>query len=156
MESTMNRHTITLPGLEQLSRALLKICASGEAVNTLVVWFTHAELHRIFSPTGKICKAHPLEYTLAKGTAGGERKYDLRDRLASWHIDIRTPEQIKEQKERDDRLRRLEEARVRAETQQARKQRLIEEAANHSAPGMFLAVMQGAETAPADESEFHL
>ncbi len=88
---------------------MIRVTYSGELCTKLTVWLTTEELHRIFSPTGKICQAHPLEVILAKGT-DSEKRIDRRQHRHPWHIDLQTPEQIQQLRDREDQVAKLRQA----------------------------------------------
>lgn len=67
--------------------AILKVLKQGKKVERITVWFTHGQIHKLF--TRDISDKFPLEMTLAEGTSA-EEKIDLRLSLAPWHIDVRT------------------------------------------------------------------
>jgi hypothetical protein len=73
--------------------AMLAVFKQGKAVERITVWFSHAQLHHLFSE--QISKNFPLEIVLAKGR-DMEKRIDCRFHQAPWHIDIRTDEQKQE------------------------------------------------------------
>lgn len=76
-----------------LGPAILYHMKRGKAITDIIVWFTHGQLHRIFSP--RIADKYPLEMTLGGGR-DLEKKIDCRLFEVPWRIDIRTKQQKKQ------------------------------------------------------------
>lgn len=75
---------------DNLGPAILAHIKKGKMVERITVWFTVADIHRLFSDA--ISKNYPMEMTLAPGM-DMEKKIDLRLHPVAWHIDIRTEQQ---------------------------------------------------------------
>lgn len=74
---------------DNLGPAILAHIKKGKMVERITVWFTVADIHRIFPG---MAKHYPMEMTLAPGM-DMEKKIDLRLHPVPWHIDIRTEKQ---------------------------------------------------------------
>ena len=64
----------------------------GKAITRLTVYFTHGQLHRIFSP--HIADKYPLEMVLGEGL-DMEKRIDCRLFEVPWIIDLRTAKEKK-------------------------------------------------------------
>lgn len=70
--------------------AMLHYLKQGKPVERITVFFTHGQLHQLFSK--EITDKFPLEITLSEGR-DMEKKIDCRLFEVPWYIDIRTDEQ---------------------------------------------------------------
>lgn len=78
---------MTLPAAHPilLGPALLHHLKKGKPVERITVWFTHGQLHQLFSDN--ISNKFPLEMILAEGR-DMEQKIDCRLFEVPWHIDL--------------------------------------------------------------------
>lgn len=79
-------------------RQLLHFLKRGKPVERLIVHLTHLNIHAIHASKDRhaqqVRERYPLEQVLAKGF-DMEQTIDCRGFTVPWHIDVRTPAQIK-------------------------------------------------------------